>query len=245
MNSPAQCSGGSVIINPDCPRLATPVFKRQSVLTLPKLPKVREKVRNKQKLWQEVQSELLKELFKFCKDVTENIGTYSQLVEIVVKCDIPLTWLDRAKEDYPEDSQVVVNQVFYEWWDRCNLNLTKKLQMIQADFSYIGKPAIFNRIMYMCPDLELLLDHATLTGGDGRTSKQKTHVLERVEMLAREKIKTSKITAVQHDLIHLLSEIFTHRITMKQYVILWVCHQNMGHWQHRDMKCGCCKLKQL
>ena len=64
----------------------------------------------------------------------------------------------------------------------------------------------------MCPDLEMLLDHAAsdtlpaLTGGDGRTNTQKTHVLESVEMLAREKIKTGKITAVQHDLIHLLSE---------------------------------------
>ena len=141
-------------------------------------------------------SELSKELFKFCKEVTENMGTYSQLLEFSVKCDITLTWLDRAKEDYPEDSQVVVNQVFYKRWDRCNLNLGKKLQMIQADFGYIGKPVIFNRIMYTCPYLELLLNHATsdtlpaLTGGDGRRSKQMTHVLESVETLAHEKIKT-------------------------------------------------------
>ena len=32
------------------------------------------------------------------------------LVDFAVKCDIPLIWLDRAKEDYPEDSQVVVNK---------------------------------------------------------------------------------------------------------------------------------------
>ena len=108
VNSPAQCSGGSVIINPDCPRPATPVFSRQSVLNLPKRPDVHANDRNKQKLWQKVQSELSKELFWFCKDITENIGTYSQLMEFAVKCDIPLTWLDRAKEDYPEDSQVVV-----------------------------------------------------------------------------------------------------------------------------------------
>ena len=50
-----------------------------------------------QKLWQKIQSELSKELFNFCKDVTENISTYSQLVEFAVKCDIALTWLDRAK----------------------------------------------------------------------------------------------------------------------------------------------------
>ena len=83
--------------------------------------------------------------------------------------------------------------------------------MIQAAFGYIGKPAIFNRILYMCPDLEMLLDHATLdtmpalTGGNGKTQKQKTHVLESVEALASEYIKTGKITAVQHDLIQTLS----------------------------------------
>ena len=41
-----------------------------------------------------------------------------------------------------------------------------------------------------------------LTGGDGKTHTQKTHVLESVEALAREYIKTGKITAVQHDIIH-------------------------------------------
>ena len=38
VNSPAHCSGGSVIIIPECPRPETPVFNRQSVLTLPKGP---------------------------------------------------------------------------------------------------------------------------------------------------------------------------------------------------------------
>ena len=97
-NSPGNCSGGSVIIDPGHPRPGTPVFKRQSMLTLRKMPKVKE---NDQKLWQKIQSELSKELFRFCKDVTENIGTYSQLVDFAVKCDVPLTWLERAKEDYP------------------------------------------------------------------------------------------------------------------------------------------------
>ena len=206
--SPGNCSVGSVIIDPGRPRPGTPVFKRQSVLTLRKMPKVQ----NEQKLWQKIQSELSKELFWFCKDVTENIGTYSQLVDFAVKCDVPLTWLERAKEDYPQDSQSVINKVFYEWWDRCNLNLGKKIQMIQAALGYIGKPAIFNRILYMCLDVEMLLDHAmsdtmpALTGGNGKTNTQKTHILESVEALAHEKIKTGKITAVQHDLIHLLSK---------------------------------------
>ena len=147
-NSTRNCSGGSVIIHPGCPRPGTPVFKRQSVLTHRKMPKVC----NDQKLWQKIQSELSKELFRFCKDVTENIGTYSQLVDFAVQCDVPLTWLERAKEDYLQDSQAVINKVFYEWWDRCNLNLGKKIHMIQAAFGYIGKPAIFNRILFTCPD---------------------------------------------------------------------------------------------
>ena len=100
-NSPGNCSGGSVIIDPGCPRPGTPVFKRQSMLTLRKMPKVH---KNDKELWQQIQSELSKELFWFCKDVTENIGTYSQLVDFAVKCDVPLTWLERAKEDYPQDS---------------------------------------------------------------------------------------------------------------------------------------------
>ena len=153
VNPPSHCSGGSVIINPDHPWSATPVFKRQSVLTLKKNPNAHTNDENNVKLLQKIQSKLCKELVKFCKDVTENIGTSAQLVESAVKCDIPLTWVDRAKEDYPEDSRLVVNQIFYEWWDSCNLNLSKKLQMIQVAFGYIGKPAIFNRIIYMCPDL--------------------------------------------------------------------------------------------
>ena len=48
-----------------------------------------------------------------------------------------------------------------------------------------------------------------LIDGDGTTGTPKTHALESVEALAREKIKTGKITAVQHDLIHLLSEMIT------------------------------------
>ena len=170
------------------------------MLTLNKIPpKAHE---NDKKLWQQIQSELSKELFRLCKDVTENIGTYDQLVDFGVKCDLPLTWLERAKEDCPQDPQVVINKVFYEWWDTCNLNVGKKIHMIQAAFGCIGKPAIFNRILYTCPDLEILLDHATLdvmpalTGGNGKTHTQMIHVLEGVEVLAHESIKTGKITAV-------------------------------------------------
>ena len=60
-----------------------------------------------------------------------------------------------------------------------------------------------------------------LFNADGRTGTQKTHVLESVEMLACEKIKTGKITAVQHDLIHLLAEMITsqdHYETLCDYL---------------------------
>ena len=136
---------------------------------------------------------------RFCKEITENIGTYSQLVNFAVKCDVPLTWIDRAKEDYPDDSQSVINQVFYEWWDKSHLNLARKIRMIQAAFGYMGKPAIFNRIMYSCPDVEMLIDHALLTrmpnligGEDGKTGTTKAHPLESVEALAQEKIRSWK-----------------------------------------------------
>ena len=195
VNSPAHYSGGSVIINPEHPRLKIPVFKRQSILTLKKRPNYQQTDDNEVKQWQKVQSELSKELLKFSKDIMENIGTYEQLVEFAVKCDIPLTWVDRVKEDYPTDSRLVVNQVFYEWWDRCNLNLCKKIQMIQVAFGYIGKPAIFNRIIYTCPDVEMLFDHAIqdkmppLFNADSRTGTPKPHVLESVETLACKKDK--------------------------------------------------------
>ena len=92
--------------------------------------------------------------------------------------------------------------------------MPEKLRTIQAAFGYMGKPAIFNRIMYTCPDVEMLIDHVLLTrmpsligGEDGKTGATKAHLLEIVEVLAQEKLKAGKITAVQHDLIHLLSEV--------------------------------------
>ena len=67
--------------------------------------------------------------------------------------------------------------------------------MIQVAFGYMGKPAIFNRIIYTCPDVEMLLDHAIqdkmppLFNADSRTGTQKPHVLESVETLAQRKDK--------------------------------------------------------
>ena len=136
--------------------------------------------------------------------------TYDQLVDFAVKCDVPLSWLERAKEDYMQDSQVVVNKVFYKCWDRCNLNVGKKLQMIQAAFIYMGKLAVFNRILNRCPDLQMLLKYAmsnmipALTGGDGIIKMNKTYVLEDADALGLESVRTGKITTAHHDLIKTL-----------------------------------------
>ena len=46
-----------------------------------------------------------------------------------------------------------------------------------------------------------------LTGGDGIINTNKTHVLEDVEALSRESIRTGKITAVQYNLIKTLSSV--------------------------------------
>ena len=93
------------------------------------------------------------------------------------------------------------------------MNVGKKIQMIQAAFGYMGKLAVFNRILYKCPDLEILFQHAisnmlpALTGGDGIITTNKTHVLDDVEALGCESINTSKITAVQYNLIKTLSSV--------------------------------------
>ena len=62
--------------------------------------------------------------------------------------------MDRAKEDYPHDSELMVTKVFFEWWGRNPLNVGKKIQLIQVAFEYMGKPAMFNRILGKYPDLD-------------------------------------------------------------------------------------------
>ena len=69
-------------------------------------------------------------------------------------------------------------------------------------------------ILYKCPDLEILFQQHTisnmlpaLTGGDGIINTNKTHVLDDVEALSHESIRTGKITAVQYNLIKALSSI--------------------------------------
>ena len=129
--------GGSGNLNTGRKTPDTAVFKRQTILNPSGASK---NCSGMAKCWQQVENELPKELLKFFHDITENIMTYDQLVDFAIKCDIPISWVERAKEDYPHDSKVVINKVFFEWWDRCNLNVGKKLQMIQSAFVYMGKP---------------------------------------------------------------------------------------------------------
>ena len=51
-----------------------------------------------------------KELTNFCHDITDNIMTYDQLIDIAIKCEIPINWVERAKEDYPQNSEVCHEQ---------------------------------------------------------------------------------------------------------------------------------------
>ena len=217
VTSAAHCSGGSVTVSPQCPmtRTGASVYKNHSALTPPKCPNVSTVARKELKLWEKIQVEMPKELSRFCKEVTQNIGTYSDLVEFAVKCDVPITWIDRAKEDNPNDIQSAINQVFYEWWDRSHLNLTRKLKTIQAAFGYMGKPAIFQRIVYSCPDVEILLDHTILTrmpnliGGKHGKTGANPRTLENVWTLAQEKFRAGKLTDIQHYFITMLSDIIS------------------------------------
>ena len=67
------------------------------------------------KHWQKVQCEIPKELMNFCNDIINNILSHDQLLDFAIKCDIPTNWVERAKEDYPHDSEMIVTKVFFEW----------------------------------------------------------------------------------------------------------------------------------
>ena len=138
----------------------------------------------KTEYWQQVQSEMPHVIFKFSDDIIDNILTHDQLHDFALKCDIPNCWVEGAKEDYPQDSEMIVTKVFFEWWGRCHLNIGKKIQLIQVAFVYMGKLAVFNRIMGKYPGLKILLEYArlnitpALTHGDGVICLNKTVVLK-------------------------------------------------------------------
>ena len=92
-----------------------------------------------------------------------------------------------------------------------HLNVGKKIQMIQVAFVYMGKPAVFNRIIGKYPDLGILLEYAksnttpALTGGDGVIRLNKTVVLENPDTIGLEYIRTGQITTAEYEVIHCLS----------------------------------------
>ena len=83
--------------------------------------------------------------------------------------------------------------------------------MIQTAFVYMGKPAIFNRILGKYPDMQILLEYVrsnmmpALTGGDGVIKTNKTHVLEDADTAGLEYVRRGQITAAEYDMIHCLS----------------------------------------
>ena len=165
----------------------------------------------KMKYWQQVKHDLPKEILNFSEDIMDNIITYVQLHDLALKCDIPRCWVERAKEDYPHDSEIMVTKVFFKWWGRSPLNTGKKSQLIQAAFVYMGKPAIFQRIIGKYPELEMLLEYArsgvtlALPSGDGAIRQNMTDGLDNSHMPSLEYVRTGQISAADYEVICQLS----------------------------------------
>ena len=83
--------------------------------------------------------------------------------------------------------------------------------MVHVAFEYMGKPAVFHRILAKFPDLKILLKYAksndapALTGGDGIIQMNKTVVLEISDTIGLEYVKMGQIIAVEHEIIHILA----------------------------------------
>ena len=110
------------------------------------------------------------------EDIVNNVITYSQLYSFTVLCDILICRVERAKEDYPNDCETMVNKVFYECRGRSALSIGKKFLYIQAAFVAEGQPVVFDRIILKYPDLKMLLEYArsdvvpAIPTGTGATS---------------------------------------------------------------------------
>ena len=68
--------------------------------------------------WQKVQCDLPKVIMNFSDAIINNILTHDPLLDFAAKCEIPTHWVERAKEDYPHDLEMVATKVFFEWWGR-------------------------------------------------------------------------------------------------------------------------------
>ena len=83
--------------------------------------------------------------------------------------------------------------------------------MIQTAFVYMGKPAVFNRILGKYPDVQILIEYArsntmpALTGGNGIIKTNKTYILENADALGLEYVNNGQINTDDYDLIKHLS----------------------------------------
>ena len=165
------------------------------------------------KYWLTIKCALPKEVLKFTEDIIDNVITYSQLQDFATHCDIPQCWVERAKEDYPHDSEIMVTKVFYEWWGRSTLTIGNKVLVIQKAFGHMGKPAVFDRLMSQCPDLTILLEYAktgvipALPAGNGATSSKVRPSQDDALLPSHHYIKQRKVSADEYEAIHRLSAV--------------------------------------
>ena len=126
--------------------------------------------------WLGVKCGLPREIVEMTEDIDNNVITYSQLCSFAILCDIPGYWVGRAKEDYPNDCKTMISKVFYAWWGRSTLSISRKILYIQAAFVAEGKPEVFGRIILKYPVLKMLLEYArsdvvqAIPSGNGATN---------------------------------------------------------------------------
>ena len=51
-------------------------------------------------------------MMNFCEDIINNILSHDQLHDFAIKCDISKNWVERAKQDYLHDSEMIVTKYF-------------------------------------------------------------------------------------------------------------------------------------
>lgn len=118
--------------------------------------------------------------------------------------------MKRAKEDSPHDFKTMIAQVVFKWWGQCQMNISKKIQLIQAVFIYLSKQNIFQEMINKYPDLETLLEYEdkdanpTLPVGNGVT-RQDMAADHDDEIPNVEYIKAGKLSAKVYETIHWLS----------------------------------------
>ena len=94
---------------------------------------------------------------------------------------------------------------------RSTLSIGKKILLTQTAFVYMGKPAIFKRIIGKYTDLKILLEYArsgailALPAGNGATRQNMTTSQNNYDLPSHEYVRTGKISAEEYEAIHQLS----------------------------------------